>query len=163
MKAFLVKCLKFHLVWYFTIAINSCILFYFFFLPRASFLVKNPGYDHKGIRESNGTSDNRNVNALAFKLAYKTKELTSEKSTIILSDKQLNHTSRVAIIRILFPRGIYFEDELQNHPLAKHSSEIYYLTSNKIKHCDNINNKKIIKIPEGEWYLCRNKNYGLKP
>ena len=163
MNIFLIKCFRYYLLWYFAIAVNTIVLFYFFLLPRASFLLKNPGYSHKDVRMSTGTSDNKNVNAIAFKLAYEIKDLTPENSAITFSNKEINLTSKAAMIQILFPRGVYFKEKFQFISRAQFSNEIFYLFKKESNKYCNANNSKNIKILNDVWYLCRNKNYGLKP
>ena len=133
MKIFLIKCFRCYFLWYFSIAINLSILVYFFLFPRASFLLENPGYTHKDIRISKGTLDNKNVNATAFKLAYEIKDLTPEKSAITFSQYELNLTSKTAMIRILFPREVYFEHEYEILPKAELSDLMFVLTKKKSK------------------------------
>ncbi len=155
MKAFLTNCIRGYFLWYFAIAINASILIYFFLLPRASFLLEHPGYSHKDIRMSKGTSDIKNVNALAFKLAYEIKDLTPENSAITFSDKEINLTSKTAMIQILFPRGVYFKNEFRLISRAQFSNEIFYLTKKESNKYCNANNSKNIKILNDGWYLCR--------
>ena len=154
MNAFLTNYIRGYFFWYIAIAINLSILVYFFLLPRALFLLNNPGYSHKDIRMSAGTSDNKNVNAIAFKLAYEIKSLTPENAAIIFSDREINLTSKTAMIRILFPREVYFEHEYKILSKTKLSNLMFDLTKKKSsKYCHD-NNRKIIKLIEGGWNLC---------
>ena len=152
MKTFLTNCIKSYFLWYFAIVINIFILFYFFLLPRASFFLEHPGYSYKDIRMSTSTSDNKNINAMAFKLAYEIKDLIPENSTIIYEG--LNLTSKNAMIQVLFPREVHFEHEFQFISRDQFSKEIFFLTK-KIsnKYC-NANNSEGIKILDDGWYLC---------
>ena len=104
---------------------------------------------------SKRTSDIKNVNALAFKLAYEIKDLTPENSAITFSDKEINLTSKTAMIQILFPRGVYFKNEFRLISRAQFSNEIFYLTKKESNKYCNANNSKNIKILNDGWYLCR--------
>ena len=152
MKTFLTNCIKSYFLWYFAIVINIFILFYFFLLPRASFLLEHPGYSYKDIRMSTGTSDNKNVNAKAFKLAYEIKDLIPENSTIIYD--RGNQTSLNAMKQILFPREVHFKHEFQFISMDQLSNGIYFLTKKKSNKYCNANNSKSIKVLNDGWYLC---------
>ena len=163
MKTFLVKCLKFHFVWYFAIVINIFILFYFFLLPRASFLLEHPGYSYKDIRMSTSTSDNKNINAMAFKLAYEIKDLIPENSTILYegTNLSLNHVNKIDVsntlnvmTQILFPREVRSERDFQFTSRDQFLNEIFFLTKKKSNKYCNANNSKSIKILNDGWYLC---------
>lgn len=154
MKTLLIKHFGYYIIWYCAIAINTSILFYFFLLPRASFLLEHPGYSHKDIRMSRGTLDNKNFNALAFKLAYEIKNMTPKNSTIIFSNKEINLTEKVAMLQILFPREVYFEHEYEILPEAELADLGFLLTKKGFKENCKGNGQKIIRVLEDEWYLC---------
>lgn len=142
---------------YFIIASNLIMTVAIFLKPRLIFLSSHPGFSHKQIQLSPGSSDLPNVFQESFSVSYKILEDISEKSIIVFINL-LSEIRKEPAYAVFYPRNLMWDYDINfAEKIDKHrdSNDLVVVFKGSIK--PDLCKEKITKrVASDNIFICLN-------
>lgn len=106
------------------IILNFFVLANVFLMPRAQFMMDHWTWSQEALMESSGASDTPNQYPKTYRIVNSIRKITENDSMIFMPpDNSKNALSHSAALQRLYPRKVYFMENLETQSLLSHVSK----------------------------------------